>query len=124
MKTTTRESQPAATQPVAEQYTAPVVNVYESPDGYELQADMPGVTKEALQITLDGSELVITGRREREAVSGEPLLRERVAWDYRRVFELDPAIDTAKVSARMEQGVLTLTLPKSERVKPRAITID
>jgi HSP20 family protein len=40
------------------------------------------------------------------------------------VFELDPAIDTSKVSARMEQGVLTLTLPKSERVKPRKISVD
>jgi HSP20 family protein len=43
---------------------------------------------------------------------------------YRRVFELDPAIDTSKIPAKMEQGVLTLTLPKSEQVKPRKITIS
>ena len=44
--------------------------------------------------------------------------------DYRRVFELDPAIDSSKISAKMEQGVLTLTLPKSERIKPRKITVS
>jgi HSP20 family protein len=40
------------------------------------------------------------------------------------VFELDPAIDTSKVSARIEQGILTLTLPKSEEVKPRKISVE
>ena len=57
-------------------------------------------------------------------VPGEPLFRERVLTDYRRVFELDPAIDAGKIAAKMDQGLLTLTLPKSERVKPRKITVD
>ena len=57
-------------------------------------------------------------------VVGNPLFRERALADYRRVFELDPAIDTAKISAKMDQGVLSLALPKSERVKPRKITVD
>jgi HSP20 family protein len=52
------------------------------------------------------------------------LFRESNTADYRRVFELDPAIDTSKVSAKIEQGVLTVTLPKSERVKPRKIKVD
>jgi len=46
------------------------------------------------------------------------------ALGWHRVFELDPAIDTSKISAKMDQGVLTLTLPKSERVKPRKIAIS
>ena len=50
--------------------------------------------------------------------------RERSAADYRRVFELDPAIDTGKIAAKMEQGMLLLTLPKSERIKPRKITVS
>ena len=50
--------------------------------------------------------------------------RERSAADYRRLSELDPAIDTSKISAKMEQGMLTLALPKSERVKPRKITVS
>ncbi|HWC61839.1 MAG TPA: Hsp20 family protein, partial [Verrucomicrobiae bacterium] len=76
------------------------------------------------EITLEGTEITITGRRSPDTVSGEPLFRERNTMDYRRVFELDPAIDTAKVSAKIEQGVLTVTLPKSERVKPRKIQVD
>jgi HSP20 family protein len=56
-------------------------------------------------------------------VSGEPLFRERSAAHFRRVFELGPAIDTGRISAKVNQGVLTLTLPKSEEVKPRKITV-
>jgi HSP20 family protein len=57
-------------------------------------------------------------------VPGEPLFRESRDVDFRRVFELNPAIDTGKISARMDQGILTLTLPKSERVKPRKISVE
>jgi len=99
------------------------VNIYETKDGYVLEAEMPGVNKSGLEITLEGHEITITGRRAAEVVSGEPLFRERHGADYRRVFELDPAIDTARISARMNQGILFLTLPKSEEVKPRKITV-
>jgi len=105
-------------------FVAPEVNIFETRDGYVLQAEMPGVNKDGLEITLEGNELTITGNREVEALPGQPLFLESHEVGFRRVFELDPVIDTAKVSARMEQGVLTLTLPKSERVKPRKISVD
>lgn len=107
-----------------DEYVAPVVNIYETKEGFVLEAEMPGVSKEGLQVTLEGAEITIIGRRNAEAVTGEALHHERHAADYRRVFGLDPAIDTSKISAKMEQGVLTLTLPKSERVKPRKIVIS
>ncbi len=110
--------------PQPTQFVSPEVNIFETEDGYELQAEMPGVNKEGLEITLEGNEMTIVGHRHAETWAGEALFRECPAEDYRRVFELDPAIDTAKISARMDQGVLTLTLPKSERVKPRKITVD
>ena len=106
------------------QYVTPDVNIYETKDGYTLEAEMPGVNKDGLEITLEGLEVTITGRRASEFVSGETLFRERHGADYRRVFELDPAIDTARISARMNQGVLLLTLPKSEQVKPRKIAVN
>jgi len=119
---TTLEKQ--TTNPRREEFIAPNVNIFETQEGYVLQAEMPGVSKEGLDITLEGTEITITGRRSPEAVSGQPLFRERNTADYRRVFELDPAIDTSKVSAKINQGVLTVALPKSERVKPRKIAVD
>jgi HSP20 family protein len=108
----------------APEFVSPEVNIFETKDGYVLQAEMPGVNKEGLEITLEGNELTIVGRRELTPLSGETLFSESHTADFRRVFELDPAIDTAKVTAQMDQGILKLTLPKSERVKPRKIAVD
>ena len=104
-------------------FVAPDVNIYETDEGYVLQAEMPGVTRGGLEITLEGNTLTFVGHRDQQAVEGNVLYRESRGANYRRVFELDPAIDTAKISAEMLQGVLTLTLPKAERVKPRKIEI-
>lgn len=121
---TTVENRSTNNQAVREQYVAPEVNIYETKEGYVLQAEMPSVNRQGLEITLEGNEITLVGRRTVEPAKGEALFRERGVADFRRVFELDPAIDTAKISASMEQGVLTLTLPKSERVKPRKITVN
>jgi len=122
--TVQRENQGTTARPLREEYVTPEVNIFETKDGYVLEAEMPGVSKDGLEITLDGNEITITGRHGAETVSGQPVFRERRLADYRRVFELDPAIDTTRIAARLEQGVLTLTLPKSERVKPRKITVS
>jgi HSP20 family protein len=118
-----KESRPA-TDNRQKEFISPEVNIFETKDGYVLEAEMPGVRKDGLEITLEGNEITILGHRHFEPLSGEALFRESRDLDYRRVFELDPAIDTSKISARMDQGVLTLTLPKSERVKPRKIAVD
>jgi HSP20 family protein len=120
----TLEKQTTNSRATREEYVAPNVNIFETQECYVLQAEMPGVSKDGLEITLEGNEITITGRRSPESVAGEALFRESNTADYRRVFELDPAIDTSKVSAKIEQGVLTVTLPKSERVKPRKIKVD
>jgi HSP20 family protein len=102
----------------------PEVDIFETKDGYVLTAEMPGVAKDGVEITLEGTEMTIAGRRQKGPVSGEALFSESRGLDYRRVFELDPAIDSSKITAGVDQGILTLTLPKSERVKPRKITVD
>jgi len=124
MNTTVQRENQTNTRPVREEFIAPEVNIYETKDGYVLEAEMPGVGKDGLEITLDNNEIAITGRRAAETVTGQPVFRERRLADYRRVFELDPAIDTARIEAKLEQGVLTLALPKSERVKPRKIAVS
>ena len=122
--TVQREDRGANDRATREDYILPEVNIFEVNDGYVVQAEMPGVGKNGLEITLEDNEIMIIGRRGAEPVSGEALFRERRLADFRRVFELDPAIDTGRISAKMEQGVLTLSLPKSERVKPRKIAVD
>ena len=105
------------------EFVTPEVNIFETQEGYVLEAEMPGVNKDGLEIMVEGNEIAILGRRKEELTTGEALFRERSGADFRRVFELDPAIDTRKISAKMLQGVLTLTLPKSEEVKPRKILV-
>lgn len=102
---------------------SPEVNIYETEDGYVLEAEMPGVPKDGIEVLLEGNTLTFAGKRVDSPLGGTALFREVRPADYRRVFELDPAIDTARISAEMRQGILVLNLPKAERVKPRKIDI-
>ena len=105
-------------------YAMPVVDVESTPDAYTLRVEMPGVNKSGIEITAENGDLVIVGHRAPLDVKGEPVHRESRREDYRRVYELDPSIDTSRINAKMEQGVLTLHLPKAESVKPRRITLE
>jgi len=109
-------------QPV--QYVTPLADVESTSEGYTIHAEMPGVDKSGLELTVDNGELTIVGHRQVEEFSGEPVHREIRQNAFRRVYELDPAIDTDRIAARIDQGVLTLTLPKAESVKPRKITVE
>lgn len=121
MKKETTESPARAER---QEYVLPEVNIIEEKAGYTLEAEMPGVNKDGLEVLLEGNELTIIGHRQHPAVPGRLLFRESQSADFRRVFELDPAIDTSRIVAKMNQGVLTLTLPKSEEVRPRKIVVN
>ena len=121
---TTSENRPVREQNQAERtYLQPAVNIVETKDGYSLEAEMPGVNKEGLEVLLEGNELTLVGHRRQPDVQAKLLYRETSSRDYRRVFVLDPAIDTGKISAKMENGLLKLELPKAEATKPRKITV-
>jgi HSP20 family protein len=124
MKTMTKvenRQQDAQEPPVG--FVTPRVDITETREGYELRAEMPGVDKSALELVLDGNELTIVGRRPAPPEKLALIYRESSPLQYMRKFELDPAIDTSKVTANMEQGVLRLLLPKAEQVKPRRIQV-
>ncbi len=125
MSLLTKTNPASATEPAAteRQYASPSVDIAETKDEYVLQADMPGVGKAGLELLLEANELTIVGRRKSPVPEGELIVGESSRLDYRRSFLLDPVIDTAKISAQMDQGVLTVHLPKAERVKPRQIKI-
>jgi len=105
-------------------YVAPEVNIFELEQGYVLEADMPGVTKDHLEVTLENNSLTLIGERTDEALPGTMVYNESRPVTYRRVFEVDPMIDTTKIRAQINQGVLTLELPKADAVKPRKIAVE
>jgi HSP20 family protein len=123
MNTLVRENR-SASQQRGEQFVTPAASVLEGNDAYLLNVEMPGVNKEGLEISVENNELRITGRRALPEIDGTLVHRESRLENFRRTFELDPSIDTSKISARIEQGILTLTLPKAEQVKPRKITVS
>jgi HSP20 family protein len=123
MNTLTRESSKSDRgQP--EQFITPPASVTEIADGYMLEIEMPGVKKDGLEISVENNELTIIGRRSLPVVEGTLIHRESRPENFRRAFEIDPSIDADKISAKIDQGLVTLTLPKAEHVKPRKIAVS
>ena len=105
-------------------YVTPLADIESADDGYVIRAEMPGVEKGDLEITVDNGELVLLGRRKPTEFTAELIYREIRPHDFRCVYELDPSIDTTKVSAKIDDGILTVRLPKAETVKPRKISVQ
>jgi len=124
METLTRESDGQTTARQTERFITPSASVTENAEGYTLELEMPGVNRDGLDISIENNELSITGRRSNPAVEGTLIHRESRPHNYRRTFEIDPSIDTGKISARIDQGVVSLALPKAEEVKPRKIKVS
>lgn len=111
------------TMPAERSFVVPRVDITETAEAYHLEADMPGVSRENLELLLEGNELTLVGRRTRVTDDASLLHGESAALDYRRTFVLDPVIDTNGITAQLEQGLLALRLPKAEKVKPRRIAV-
>jgi|SRR4051794_8571600 HSP20 family protein len=122
MNTLVREDRTERAQ--RETFLSPAARIVEAGDGYTLEVEMPGVNKEGLEISVENNELTITGHRSLPTIDGTILHRESRSQNFRRTFELDPSIDTGKINARIDQGVVTLRLPKAEHVKPRKISVQ
>ena len=123
METLTRKNNGRAT-PENGRFVTPPASVTETGDGYTIELEMPGVNKDGLDIAIENNELSIVGRRSNPQIEGTLVHRESRPNNYRRTFEIDPSIDAGKISARITQGIVTLTLPKAEEVKPRKITVS
>lgn len=108
-----QQQRPAEMQARASRAVAPPVDIYEHADAFVLVADMPGVAREDLDIQCDRHALTVEGTRK----IGDDTVT------YRRSFNLPDTVDTAGITARMENGVLHLTLPLSKQAKPRRIEV-
>lgn len=106
-----------------ERYVTPPVDIYEMPEGLVVMADVPGVTKDNLDVRVENNILTIRGRAS-HAVQGTPVYREYELMHYFRQFELSDKVDQSKIQADLKHGVLTLTLPKAEEAKPRKIVVS
>jgi HSP20 family protein len=102
----------------------PPVDIYETSSDVTLVADVPGVTKENLRLDIDKDELTISGTFDEQDVSGEKLIDECIYGEYNRTFTLADTIDRENIAAKLDNGVLTITLPKHERLKPKKIAIE
>jgi HSP20 family protein len=123
MNTLTRETR-ESDRGQAKQFITPPASLTEIADGYMVEIEMPGVKKDGLDISVENNELTIVGRRSLPALEGMLIHRESRPENFRRVFEVDPSIDGDKISAKIDQGLVTLTMPKAEHVKPRKITVS
>ena len=102
----------------------PQVDIYETKEGLWLWADMPGVDEESLNVHLDNGVLTIEGQVDvKQYENMDPLYTEYNVGNYARRFTLSNDVDSDRIVARMQHGVLSLEIPKSERAKPRRIAI-
>lgn len=102
---------------------APPVDIVETKDAYVLKADMPGVEAKDVQIDFDKGVLTIRAHQAACGTGGECLFREFEPGAYERSFTVSEQVDAEKIAAQCAHGVLTLTLPKAEAVKPRTIKV-
>ena len=112
-----------ASEPFAGVY--PLINVTEDKDNFYIRAEIPGLDPEAIEINVTGDSLTVSGERKFDIKDENARYhrKERETGKFNRVVNLPGQINTEKVSAHNKNGVLTVTLPKSEASKPRQVSI-
>lgn len=100
----------------------PPLNLSNDDDNVYVRAEVPGLSIEDVELTLTDKTLVLKG--ERKAPQGKYFRQERPSGVFHRVINISVPVDREKVSASLTDGILTVTLPKSEEIKPRTISID
>jgi len=104
-------------------YLVPPVDIYETKDKYILILDMPGTTKENIDINAEGENLVIQAKVLEIDKEWKPVVTEFSMNDYKREFAIGNKVNKEKIEAKYENGVLKVELEKSESAKPRKIEI-
>jgi len=108
-----------------QQALTPAVDIVENDSGITLLADMPGVSKERLDIRVDGDNLTIEGAAEVQVPEHIELLHSEMRTPFfRRSFTLSRELDSAKIEASLRDGVLRMHIPKAEEARPRRIEVN
>lgn len=105
-------------------FYVPPTDIHETPEALVLTMEMPGVEKDKIDVRLEKNVLSIEGKIDFSKYEDlEPLYTEYNVGHFRRSFKISNEIDQSKIAARLENGVLTLDLPKVEERQPRTIAV-
>lgn len=104
----------------------PLVNVYDAPESIMVVAELPGLTKDKVNLSLSDGTLTISGAQEDPAGSGDmtAIRRERAAGAFEKSVRIPTKVEPDGISAKFVNGMLSVTLPKAEEVKPKTIAIE
>jgi len=103
----------------------PVTDIFETDQALTVVLEMPGVGKDAVEVSVDDDILTIDGRIDYSKYEGlQPVYTEYNVGHYTRSFQLSSKIEQGNISAELKDGVMTLVLPKAEKAKPRQIKIN
>ena len=105
---------------------APALDVHEDKEGFTIRAELPGMKREDIEVSIQDGALVIAGERLQEKVNEgtEVHRQERYYGKFSRVLTLPTAVSNDKVKAAYKDGILTVTLPKAEEAKPKQIAVS
>lgn len=119
-----KEVATAGEKTIPARYFTPAADIYENDETLTVVMEVPGVEKKDLDIHLENDLLRIEGRIDFKKYDGlDPLYSEYNVGHFARSFNLSSQIDAKRIAASLEDGVLTLTLPKAEEARPRRIPI-
>ena len=109
-------------EPTTERFAAPPVDIYDGNEELVVVADVPGVERDGLDVTVDGGMLRITARQ-KQAEAADHLYEEFRLNHFYREFTLGEDLDHSRIAAELKNGVLTVKLPRAERAKPKRIPV-
>ena len=105
---------------------SPAIDIYDSKDNVMVKADIPGMKKDEIDVSVHGDTLILKGEKKQEKETKEKdfVRTERFCGSFNRAIRLPSEVDAAKVNASYKNGVLELVLPKKEESKPKQLKID
>ncbi len=111
--------------PVTRENSTPAVDVRDDENGYSMEVELPGLTEKDIEVKVEGNLLTISSKKseEKEEEKKGYLRRERRSYSFCRSFVLPENIDAEKISAGFKNGLLTLSVPKPEKEKPKLLEI-
>jgi HSP20 family protein len=109
----------------SETWVAPKTNIFEDNDNYYLEINIPGVSRDGIQVKLENNSLIVIGKIDYKNIAlRKYILQENDFGNYYRKYNLSENVNIDKIEAGYENGQLIITLPKDEKIKPRTIQIS